>query len=905
MKFGDMELLREVASDSRTHVFVATWPQGVEKLCAVNLLNDGVLSAEGLHALKREASWLVRRMHGNLVQVYDVGEVDGRYFYASELVEGRGVDALVSRAKENGEPLSIDIAIHICMEVALALDFIRAGEEKATGIATSIAGLGSPSVLVGADGQVKLMHYGSCLAPSRDDWGSLSAGRLSWIAPERIRGVAAVGTARTDVYALGALLWEVLTGSSLSAQDAGPGQTPDGDASEVTSFLTLVADSDWAPSSSALDAAIAPAGESAAEELSAIVMDALDPDPDKRPASVVAMRERLSFFRKTHDLNAGQADVRAAVSKFFAKELAEEAADLTALSARHYVTGERRGTHNTLTNFELPRRRTASDLVRDLPVGEIIPGTRYRVLSKIGEGGMGVVYEAQHIDIERRVALKLLHAELLENPSVVQQFRQEARAASRIGNPYICDVTDWGEVEDGRVFFVMEYLDGPSLGLQIKSSRKMAPQRVLPILRQVAKALGAAHQKGIVHLDVKPDNVLLIEGAGRSDRVKVVDFGIASLLGQGGGSGKVMGTPEYMAPERASGRSDAVTDIYALGVMGYEMLTGEVPFQGTTPVETLALHAMDPPTAFKEQSTTPIPACVEAVIFRMLEKDPYKRPQTMSEVEVQLIEAQIQAGIRTPWDDLPFPEIPEALERRFSRKLGQPADTRRSRAITWTFAAVALAAVGVAAFAVAKLRSQQQVTGADAAVASPTTNGLADGQSDKRGPEERPVNGASPVHDRAQQGPARASGVKPSSGTPNIVRNKKRAEEERRAKRENRQAAKAAATRGKKALRDGRLLQARNEFESALKVDPTFAPAVAGLAEVAFEEAQYPVAATLALQASRLAPTQSQYLVILGDAYYKLGKLDDALVAYEKAGALRPESGTITSRIERVRARVK
>ena len=197
---------------------------------------------------------------------------------------------------------------------------------------------------------------------------------------------------------------------------------------------------------------------------------------------------------------------------------------------------------------------------------------------------MGAVYLAEHVDIERKVALKLLHSDLVQNPLVLRQFRQEARAASRIGNPYICDVTDWGEVEDGRVFFVMEYLDGASLGTVLKEERRFAPARSIPILRQVAKALGAAHEKGIVHLDVKPDNVLLLEKDGRQDAVKVVDFGIAGLLGQGSAGGKVMGTPEYMAPERAQGLGyDHRSDIYSLGVMAYEMLVGEVPAAGRRP----------------------------------------------------------------------------------------------------------------------------------------------------------------------------------------------------------------------------------------------------------------------------------------------------------------------------------
>ena len=182
----------------------------------------------------------------------------------------------------------------------------------------------------------------------------------------------------------------------------------------------------------------------------------------------------------------------------------------------------------------------------------MIPGTRYRILSKIGEGGMGAVYAAEHVDLEKKVAIKVLRADVAPDAETLQQFRQEARAASGIGNIYICDVTDFGEVSDGRVFFVMEYLDGVSLGRVLRETPRCAPGRAIAILRQVAKALGAAHEKGIVHLDVKPDNVMLVHRGKRGDAVKVVDFGIAGLMHQSGEEDEIAGTPEYMAPERAS-----------------------------------------------------------------------------------------------------------------------------------------------------------------------------------------------------------------------------------------------------------------------------------------------------------------------------------------------------------------
>src|SRR5690348_10371190 len=216
--------------------------------------------------------------------------------------------------------------------------------------------------------------------------------------------------------------------------------------------------------------------------------------------------------------------------------------------------------------------------------GQIIPGTRYKVLAKVGQGAMGVVYAAEHVDLEKRVAIKLLAGRVAQRGDAVERFRNEARTASKIGSPYICDVTDFGELADGRLFLVMEYLSGRPLRAPLDSEGYITPARAIPILRQVAKALGAAHDKGIIHLDVKPDNVMLLDG--RRESIKVVDFGVAGLLGdrpldQGNGELEttVNGTPAYMAPERALGRGyDHRSDIYSLGVMAYEVLTGTIPF---------------------------------------------------------------------------------------------------------------------------------------------------------------------------------------------------------------------------------------------------------------------------------------------------------------------------------------
>jgi serine/threonine protein kinase len=246
-------------------------------------------------------------------------------------------------------------------------------------------------------------------------------------------------------------------------------------------------------------------------------------------------------------------------------------------------------------------------IARLLP-GQIIPGTRYRILAKIGQGAMGVVYAAEHVDLEKRVALKVLAARIARRPDALERFRNEARAASKIGSPYICDVTDFGELEDGRLFLVMEFLSGRALRTVLDNEGHITPSRAIPILRQVAKALGAAHDKGIIHLDVKPDNIMLLEG--RREMVKVVDFGVARLLGDRpqllddkAKETVVNGTPAYMPPERALGNGyDHRSDIYSLGIMSYELLTGSIPFDGDDIIATLRKQVHEEPESLRARA---------------------------------------------------------------------------------------------------------------------------------------------------------------------------------------------------------------------------------------------------------------------------------------------------------------
>ncbi len=340
-----------------------------------------------------------------------------------------------------------------------------------------------------------------------------------------------------------------------------------------------------------------------------------------------------------------------------------------------------------------------------LPPGEIIPGTRYRIVTRVGTGAMGAVYQAEHVDLEKRVALKTLHAASARDPEAIERFRQEARAASKIGNPNICDVTDFGELPDGQVFFVMEYIDGPSLRGELDEHKQLGIERSIAILRQVCKALGAAHGKGIVHLDVKPDNIMLAAKGRRRDLVKVVDFGIAGLVSaepppEGrAAEEKLVGTPDYLAPERIRGKGyDHRSDIYSLGAMAYEMLTGVCPFWDKDVMTTVARHITEKPQSLRQRAPeAKIPGELETLVLQMLEKNPAGRPQSMAVVEAMLCDAQIAAHVQTEWDDLELPDVDEDWQRKLADKMPSPR-SRRLRRLALGFALVAILGLGAAFF---------------------------------------------------------------------------------------------------------------------------------------------------------------------------------------------------------------
>ena len=282
----------------------------------------------------------------------------------------------------------------------------------------------------------------------------------------------------------------------------------------------------------------------------------------------------------------------------------------------------------------------------------------YRLISLLGEGGMGRVYLAEHVKLGRRVALKMLRSEYASNPSAVRRFFDEARAVNQIKHENIIEVTDFVEGENGsESYFIMELLIGTDLG-SLQSRAPIGLLRTLHIANQMCSALAAAHAAGIVHRDLKPENVFIVSLHGDAEFVKLLDFGVAKLAdplheeSTRTQAGAILGTPEYMSPEQAGGTPvDQRTDIYAFGVMLYEMVTGRRPFSGRSFGEYVVAHLSVAPPHPSQLSRLPqpVPSSFERLILKCLAKSPEARPQSMLELgaELKLLAAEI-TGVAQP-----------------------------------------------------------------------------------------------------------------------------------------------------------------------------------------------------------------------------------------------------------------
>ncbi|AKT38039.1 uncharacterized protein CMC5_021800 [Chondromyces crocatus] len=390
---------------------------------------------------------------------------------------------------------------------------------------------------------------------------------------------------------------------------------------------------------------------------------------------------------------------------------------------------------------------------------------RYKIERLLGEGGMGFVYLARHKVIDKKVAVKVLRAELARDEEIFERFVQEARAASSVGNPHIVDVSDFGDLPDGSKYFVMEYLEGLSLSQIIDGTGEIEIDLIYKVGLQMADGLAAAHSGGIVHRDLKPDNVYIVPRGKDPQFVKILDFGIAKVTTDAESrltrAGAVFGTPHYMSPEQAAGAPiDQRTDIYSMGVMLYELASRQLPFTADNFMGILTQHMYKAPVAPRALLSGPGQTCppsLEAIILKCLSKKPESRYQSMAELREDIEAARAGSVPKA---------VPEMMARSggfnvpqdyFKPKTAPPTDApppsvaAPNRFPRWAWIAAVAAVLGVGAAVAASLGGTQAAGGADLPAAPPPEKTTV--ATLPSAPEPQPTIEPSPTSDSVQISP--------------------------------------------------------------------------------------------------------------------------------------------------------
>src|ERR1700722_3135560 len=622
---GRRILLKLAARGGMGDVYLAatTGIEGAERPCIVKTVRrDHIHDGSFLARFLDEARVQSQLQHPGVAQVLEAATDDaGEPFTVVEYVEGRALSDVRQRAIQSGTKLVWADAVAVAIEIAQALAHVheRPGPDGSP-LGIVHRDLSPQNVMIGYAGEVKLIDFGTARGQNRrcHTVAGVVFAKPGYVAPEVAR--QQVGDGRIDVYALGIMLWELCRGTRFLTGDP---QKHLEDAAAGSVKVPSIADTIGAPAL-----------------LDQIIDKLTRNDPDERYASAAAAVADLArLLGEAPSVKGGERGVRARVSLLMRTLWPNEPARTRSEFARLL-----KDARCLMGEAHTPSGGKAQEIalahMSDDP--SVLSGTPYRLARKIGEGASGMVYEAEHVELGRKLALKVLAAGHASASDAIERFRREARAVAALSHPNLVQLYDFGKALDGRVFLAMELLRGETLDRRIKRLGGMDWRDAAELGIEVCKALEAAHGAGLVHRDLKPANLFLTDAGG----LKLLDFGVAMALADVATEQKekrqkgfaIFGTPEYMSPEQVAGETvDGRCDLYALGCVLYELVTGSPVFDGPSAVVVMGRRLREEPGSPRVRARRGgIPEALGRVLLLALAKSPGDRFASAMEMRAAL-----------------------------------------------------------------------------------------------------------------------------------------------------------------------------------------------------------------------------------------------------------------------------
>lgn len=605
-QFGRLTLLKPIARGGMGEVFLATTGgiEGAERPCVVKIIRrEHAKDKSFLARFFDEARIQAQLQHPGVAQILEAAtDPSGKPFVVMEYIEGRNLGEVRQRATQLRSQISWADSVAVAVCVAEALMHIHERTDAA-GLPLSIVhrDLSPQNIMVGYGGELKLIDFGTARGENRrcHTVSGVVFAKPGYVAPEVANN--SPGGPQADLYALGVMLWELIAGRRFLS-------------GEPTTHLSEVAAGRRVPGSLALSLSVPLEIDTIISRLTAHDLR------DRYQTAREPLRDLLRTLKRAPSLANGERGVRARIAHLMGRLYPVEPSRSRAEFARLLAQGRTIAPNRLATLPESPIPGAVAD-------DGVLPGTRYRLLRLIARGVMGEVHEAEHLDLGRRTALKVLPRERCNNKEMEERFRSEARVIARLSHPNLVALHDFGVCADGRPYYAMDLLEGETLHKRMDRCGPLPYRTALSLGVQALHALEAAHKAGVIHRDIKPANLFIT----KTECLKLLDFGVAKLSGElealkGDEAMALLGTPEYMAPEQALGQVDERADLYALGAVLYELITGHLPHSASTTMALLdkKAHAV-PPVASQRGTALPVPPNVDRLLAKALQLDPQHR----------------------------------------------------------------------------------------------------------------------------------------------------------------------------------------------------------------------------------------------------------------------------------------